>query len=466
MTNRARAAARVTEGGSVGRCVRLALGGVLGLGLLACASAGPQPVPSGPPAPTPVSTPAKSAAASPLREEGVPSLEPCLREVNEAQEATRATPDETGAWLRLATALHEARRLQEAARAAWRAVELEARFETWSTLGRVLTDGDVFMAKGAAVGAYQAYTMAARNATDAGKAARNFLTLAYRDFSLGHDDQALELIEEAGRLAPSDPLVPFDRAQVLSVAGRRDEARAAAEKALTLLDTQTQSQTPADPALAGVQAIAAAILGGEPVARPGLMVAGELLPERFWARPPVRGHSLALEIDPETDRFFPLLPTVALRLAVPTTWAHAMKATDKAIHLRLAAPEGEAVLLAELTVFPLRSERFDLRHAAEAGRQGAAGPRAEVSPLRPVEREKGLAYWFSATDGTVDPQAPAEGQHRYLWQAFAYVRPFVLSATFLANRQDAGTEAAVLALLRSFDVFALATAAGPDPAGP
>lgn len=419
-----------------------------------CATKAPPP-PAKADAPAKPSEPARPS--SPLGEAGAESLEPLLQELRTVETATLTAPDDQQMWVRLATLLREANRTQEAARAAWRAVEIESNFFSWTSLGNVLSQGDVFMSMGAAVGAFQAYKMAAQQAPEPTQAARNFLGLAYRDFGLGHDKQALELIAEAEALSPREPLVYFDRACVFAAQGRAEAAQAEARKALALLNEVSPDQTPSDPALATMRPLAEAIARGEPVSRPGLLASGEMLPERFWAKPPQRGTALSLGIDESSDRFIPLVPEVAMRLRVPSNWAHRTKATDRAVHVRLAPPGGERGNLVQITVFPVLKENFDVKRAAEAGRQVAVQDAAEASPLMPLERGKGLGFWFESSDRSVDGTNPPPGQYARLWQGFAFTSPFAISATWLGQRSDEHTQQALLALLRSFEVFRIET---------
>jgi tetratricopeptide (TPR) repeat protein len=400
------------------------------------------------------------APATPMQEVGADSLEPRIVELKKAEAAALAAPTSAAAWVQFGTLLEKSYRTQEAARAGWHAVELESTFGTWSALGNALAQGDVFMSMGGAMGAFQAFKMAAREAKykepgNIENAARNFLNLAHRDLQMGHDEQALELIKEAEGLCPDLALVYYQRALVFSAGGNVQEAKIAAQKALDLIAKQTPDQTPSDPELAKVQSSAASIVAGKPTARPFMQHMGEMLPDRFWEKPPLRGHSLELEVDQNSTRYFPLVPGVAMQMQVPTNWTHEMKATDKAVHLRMASPAGEQSFLLQITLFPVLRENFNLKEAAVAGRHGANAADTTVGPLLPIERKDGLAFWFATTQ-TVNPVTSGEGvQYKHLVQAFAYAKPFVLSASLLSQREDNVTKDSLLQIIRSFEVFRL-----------
>ncbi|MDX2021211.1 MAG: hypothetical protein SF187_13305 [Deltaproteobacteria bacterium] len=424
-----------------------------GLGwFMACATAPKAPPPTAPP-------PAKTQApATPMQEEGAPNLRAALAALEKAEADALVAPNDVAAWSHLTVLLRQAYRTQEAARAAWHAVELESSFATWTNLGNVLAQGDVFMSMGGAMGAFQAFKMAAREAkakeparVDA--ASRNFLNLSYRDLQMGHDDQALELIALAEALTPQMPLVHYDKARVLAASDRQVDAKTAAQKSLDLIAALTPNQTPTDASLAQVQKAASELVQGKPASRPPLDDAGETLPERFWEKPPERGQALNLQIDRASARFIPLVPGIAMRLQTPTNWAHSFRATDKAVHLRMASPAGEGRFLVQITLFPVARENFNLKEAAVAGRHGAQAPDTEVGPLLPLERKDGLAFYFEAVDNGHATRTATASPYKHLVQLFAYARPFVFSATLLSKRPDDEVKDAMLEMIRSFEIF-------------
>jgi hypothetical protein len=147
---------------------------------------------------------------------------------------------------------------------------------------------------------------------------------------------------------------------------------------------------------------------------------------------------------------------------VPTNWTHQMKATDKAVHLRMASPAGEHSFQLQITLFPVLRENFNLKEAAVAGRHGANAADTTVGPLLPVERKDGLAFWFEADQIVGQPKSGEGVQYKHLAQAFAYAKPFVLSATLLSQRDDLANKDALLQIIRSFEVFRVDASSTPN----
>ena len=165
---------------------------------------------------------------------------------------------------------------------------------------------------------------------------------------------------------------------------------------------------------------------------------------------------MLLPVDPSSTRYFPLVSGVTMRLQVPTNWAHKLKASDKAVHVRMAPPAGEQQFVLQITLFPVLRDNFNLKDAATAGRNGAQSPETTVGPLLPIEGKEGFAFWFDAVDRPAEQEPGAvRNQYKHLTQMFAYARPFVLSATLLAKRQDDSAKDALLQMARSFEVFRL-----------
>ena len=153
------------------------------------ACAHPIPAPRSPaPAPAPGPVPSKPLAP-------VPQADPLLAEIATAEQAAADHPDDAETWGRLASALRRANRLQEAARAAWRAVELAPSAESWTSVGNVLMQG------GAPSGALAAFEEVSRQTNDGFLAAQNFLNLGYRAWRWGMDDFATRAYARAEELA-------------------------------------------------------------------------------------------------------------------------------------------------------------------------------------------------------------------------------------------------------------------------
>ena len=118
-------------------------------------------------------------------------------------------PENAEAWQKLGIGLRHLNRLPEAARASWRRIELGADWQSWKNLAHVLMQGQ------ARKGAWAALDHVAEGAP-AEAAAQSFLNLGYQSWIFGEDEEALRAIERAERITPQNPLVFYDRANVLS----------------------------------------------------------------------------------------------------------------------------------------------------------------------------------------------------------------------------------------------------------
>ena len=104
----------------------------------------------------------------------VPAANPLLAEIISAEQTAAQHPDDAAAWRQLGRVLVRANRLQEAARAIWRTVELAPSAESWTALGNLLMQG------GAPGGATAAFEEVSQQTNDGFLAAQNFINLGYR----------------------------------------------------------------------------------------------------------------------------------------------------------------------------------------------------------------------------------------------------------------------------------------------
>jgi tetratricopeptide (TPR) repeat protein len=255
------------------------------------------------------------AAAKPLAP--VPAANPLLAEIAAAERAAVEHPDEADAWGRLASALRRANRLQEAARAAWRAVELAPSVESWTSLGNVLVQG------GAPTGAMAAFEEVSQQTNDGFLAAQNFLNLGYRAWLWGMDDLAMRAYARADEAAPGHPLVLYDRTLLFAASGRIAAAQAEATKLRNVVNRVLQDRPPREmvETLEPMKALTESVINGDAVARlPPQPEPGQHLPDRFWRRDPSHSHALDLAVDETSQRYYPIAGWQVLVLNLPSGW--------------------------------------------------------------------------------------------------------------------------------------------------
>jgi hypothetical protein len=244
-------------------------------------------------------------------------VSPLLAEITAAERASAARPDDAVSWGRLAAALKRANRLQEAARAAWRAVELAPSVESWTALGHVLIQG------GAPQGATAAFEEVSRETNDGFLAAQNFIALGYRAWLWGLDDMAMSLYARADELAPGHPQTLFNRTLLLAAAGKTATAQAEATRLRNVVDRVLEDRPPLEMVeiLEPMKALTESVINGEAIERRSPQSEpGQRLPERFWRRDPGQSRALDLAIDQTAERFYPIAGWHLLVLTAPSGW--------------------------------------------------------------------------------------------------------------------------------------------------
>jgi len=288
--------------------------------LLLGACARPLPAPR---APAPVLAPAAAPAVA-HRVAPLPQINPLVAEIATAEKATADHPDDAETWAQLASALKRANRLQGAARAAWRAVELAPSVETWTLIGDVLAQG------GAPTGAMAAFEEVSRLTNDGVLAAQNFLNLGYRAWQWGMDDLAMRAYARAAEAAPGHPMVLYDQILLLAVSGKMAAAQAEATKLANVVDRVLQDRPPLDMVeiLEPMKALTESIMHGDAIARrPPQPEPGQHLPDRFWRRDPGQSHALDLTVDESSERYYPISGWQVLALKLPSDWADSLEVT-------------------------------------------------------------------------------------------------------------------------------------------
>jgi len=282
----------------------------------------------------PAAAPARAKPFAP-----VPEADPLLAEIASAERAAADHPDDAEAWGKLRAALKRANRLQEAARAAWRTVELAPSVESWTALGDVLVQG------GAPNGALAAFEEVSRQTNDGFLAAQNFINLGYRAWLWGMDELAMRAYARADELAPGHPQVLFNRALLFAAGGKAANAQAEATKLRNVVDRVLEDRPPLEMVeiLEPMKALTESIMNGETIARrPPQPEAGQRLPDRFWRRDPSQGHALDLAVDETAERFYPIAGWHVLVLTLPSRWADrltAEKGQPIRIHLQADGPQ-------------------------------------------------------------------------------------------------------------------------------
>ena len=410
----------------------------------ACAHPIPASAPAPAPAPVPAPAPAQSFAP-------VPAANPLLAEIVTAERAAADRPDDAEAWGQLASALRRANRLQEAARAAWRTVELASSAESWTSLGNVLVQG------GAPTGAMAAFEEVSRQTSDGFLAAQNFLNLGYRAWRWGMDDLAMRAYARADELAPGHPQVMYNRTLLFAASGKLATAQAEATKLRNVVDRVLQDRPPLEMVeiLEPMKALTESVMNGDAITRlPPQPEAGQPLPDRFWRRDPAHSRALDLAVDETSDRYYPIAGWQVLGLNLPSGWTDSLKVTKGppvSTQIRLEAGGARPVLWL-LTVTESRQTPDLDRLIVEAQRKLPGTPTL------------GQVRWFSgrSLEGRSfvadDPGARPEDRSGFprVWVAVLQAKGFLVTATRFLRDRDQGPVDESERILRALEIRDLA----------
>jgi len=380
------------------------------------------------PASAPASVPAPAPAPAP-----VPAANPLLAEIATAERAAADRPDDAEAWGRLASALRRANRLQEAARAAWRTVELASSAESWTSLGNVLMQG------GAPNGAMAAFEEVSRQTDDGFLAAQNFLNLGYRAWLWGMDDLAMSAYARADEVAPGHPLVLYDRTLLFAASGKVATAQAEATKLRNVVDRVLQDRPPLEMVeiLEPMKALTESVSNGDAIARlPPQPEAGQRLPDRFWRRDPGQSHALDLAVDETSERYYPIAGWQVLALNLPSRWTDSLDVTKgqpASARIRLEAG-GPRPVLWLLTVIETRQPPDLDRLVVEAQRSLPGRP--TLGEVRSFTGQGVQGRTFVADD----PGAPPQDRSGFprVWVAVLQAKGFLVTATRFLRDRDPG----------------------------
>jgi tetratricopeptide (TPR) repeat protein len=394
--------------------------------VLALSGACARPMPAPIPAPAPAPAPAQPLAPA-------PQANPLLTEISTAERAATEHPDDAETWSRLASALRRANRLQEAARAAWRTVELASSVESWTLLGNVFIQG------GAPNGAMAAFEEVSQQTSDGFLAAQNFLNLGYHAWCWGMDDLAMRAYARADELAPGHPLVLYDRTLLFAASGEVAKAKAEASKLGTVVDRVLLDRPPLEMVeiLEPMKALTESVASGEPVARlPPQPEPGQPLPDRFFRRNPSQSRALDLAIDETSERLYPIAGWQVLALNLPSRWTDSLDVTKgqpASARIRLEAG-GPRPVLWLLTVIETRQPPDLDRLVVEAQRSLPGRP--TLGEVRSFTGQGVQGRTFVADD----PGAPPQDRSGFprVWVAVLQAKGFLVTATRFLRDRDPG----------------------------
>ena len=382
--------------------------GVISFAALLAGSCATNP-PSPPAAPGPAAPSSGADAAEPPEEPA--------EAIRFFEARVARNPTDVGAWHRLTSQLRRANRLQEAARAGWRAVELAPTWESWTNLGNVLMQG---RAPRCLRGVRDGVRQGRQSRRERAQFPEPPATRTGRSATRTAPPTQSTAPEKA---SPQNPQVFYDRATLLSALGKADEAKRAAQRALELLAPVDAGKLPTESARNAVTTMRALLertIAGEKAHRPTIDTGTTLLPERFY-KDDIAGHALALAIDEKSFRVYPAGPNHVFRVEVPSRWTETARIDEQQTYVKLMASDAPPRAAIQMTALVTRDKDFDLQQATEKGAQVVREGGGIVEPIQPA----GKASLLHIGDGS---QRQAERAGRIP----------LSGSVVLANRWDRG----------------------------
>ncbi len=376
----------------------------LGLPLL---SQAPPPAPA--PAPAPAAAKAPTPAPASLGDQALALLQKkaYAAALPLYEQALAQSPGRPELWNEYAICLRQLRRLPAAARAGWRALQLEGgkTAPLWHAQANTFMEAHEWQAAQACLEKVEALHK------DRAFVAKAWLNLAFRMLAADAVEGATEHCRRATRLDPASSLAWIDLGQAQACAGGDDkEVLANLEKGLALAEAQKDTQR---------AEYAKRLIGkvkGKETLRPPVTVghSWQTLPTALLRLP--EGDARQVGLPARVDHHYILLGGTTLSLSVPETWTESF-GKDRpdnqfSVHYAQLGAEGFKVLFSPLSGFgnPL---------GVQATAKGVARDLLPSSvekelPLQELSTPTVKGWWVLSTNKQAAPGIPAKGEYRHL----------------------------------------------------
>jgi tetratricopeptide (TPR) repeat protein len=325
------------------------------------------------------------------------------------EKALAQAPDRAELWNEYTVCLKNLRRLPAAARAGWRAIQLDQgrASQLWYAQASVLLEGREWKAAQACLEKVESLHK------DRPFVARAWLNLAFRMMAAGVSEGVVDHCQRAARLDPENSLAWLDLGQAQAFTGAAKEAVASLEKGKALAEAQKDAQR-ADYASILLRKAQA----GEsvrPLTAPGN--AWQTLPAALVRRP--EGDPLKLALPAQVDHHYTLADGSVLTLTAPEGWSEALgkDRQDNQFSVHFASPglEGFKVLFSPLSGVgnPLGVQAT----AKGVAKDLLANSVEKELPLKELSTPTVKGWWVFSTDKSAPSGIPVRGQYRHLLSA-------------------------------------------------
>jgi len=323
------------------------------------------------------------------------------------EKALALAPDRAELWNEYSVCLKHLRRLPAAARAGWRAIQLDKghAMQLWYAQANILLDGREWKAAQACLEKVEALHK------DRPFVAKAWLNLAFRMLAAGASDGIVDSCRRATRLDPTNSLAWIDLGQAQACTGADLKDSAASFKKGRALAEQQKDLQRADYAgqlLAKVQA-------GESVRPPATMGhAWQTLPAALLGKP--EGDARQVALPALVEHHYVLADGATLSLSVPEAWVETF-AKDRpenqfSVHFSKPGIEGFKVLFSP---FLGASNAAGVMATAEGVAKDLLPGSVETElPLHELASPTMKGWWVLSTNKKLSPGIPAKGQYLHL----------------------------------------------------
>lgn len=358
------------------------------------------------------------------------------------EQAIQLAPESQDVWLEYTGCLRQCRRLQRAAQAGWRTLELGTEDAgMWGNLGNIFIQAKAWDA------AKAAFEKASALSSDRHWSTQNFINLGYREWVDGRNDAAIQSFERALKMDPANGVAVLDLGCVMVTQGKLQEGQAKMKEGFEML-TKEKNQK----ALKFAKLVLDKVDQDKGLKPPPMqmLTSSEVLPERFLKQPP-KGEALKLAIDPMARRFYPVYENRVISFQAPEALLEKVQlppdSSTPTLVLRPAADNS-----CELTFIPLPSNRSQAElkasvlQMAESPDKTAVTPKPELIELKSATAE---GYACLVTNKDVADQPAAEGQYPHMIQALLKTGQSEILATILMRSNDKKSTDAMIEILKS-----------------
>jgi tetratricopeptide (TPR) repeat protein len=362
------------------------------------------------------------------------------------EKASLLDPDNAEIWMEYASCLRKVGRYQSAARAGWRAVEVDSQNAiAWLNLG------NVFLSAHAWESAELCFQQVAQKQKDKTASAQNFLNLGFQQKINGLYQAAVKSYDQALVLTPDNPLALIDKGVLIACDAPQpsSEAEQLIRKGLSLFEIKKNMQGVgyAKESLSNLTNREKLCHSWQP--EPSFInLPGELLKQ------PEPGKSMNLKIDAIVEKRFSLPDGKVFRIKTPENWMEQIPRTGLQASIRnvdFIIPEGNYRM--RHSIMLTGTENPDLKAMIDATRKYLLATSAEKEiAIVPFAAESADGYYLIATDKELIGKDPQPDSFKYIVSCIIGRGRYFGIISVFSNQNDQGFMNEILKVFKSWAI--------------